>query len=42
MKEQISEFLTDELDPIGRQIIELCLNDAPLEEYLKITPMNLR
>ena len=42
MKEQISEFLTDELDPIGRQIIELCLNDAPLEEYLKITPLNLR
>jgi hypothetical protein len=42
MKEQVSQFLTDELDPIGRQIIELCLNDAPLEEYLKITPLNLR
>ncbi len=42
MKEQVSQFLTDDLDPIGRQIIELCLNDAPLEEYLKITPMNLR
>jgi len=41
-KEQISEFLTDELDPLGRQIIELCLNDAPLEEYLKITPMNIK
>ena len=37
-----AKILTDELDPIGRQIIELCLNDAPLEEYLKITPLNLR
>ena len=42
MKEQVKQFLTDDLDPIGRQIIELCLNDAPLEDYLAITPMNLR
>ena len=38
-KEQIKEFMTDDLDPLGRQIIELCLNDAPLEEYLALTPM---
>ena len=42
IKEQVKEFMTDDLDPIARQIIELCLNDAPLEEYLKITPMNLK
>lgn len=42
MKEQLQQYLTDELDPIGRQIIELCMNDAPLEEYLKITPLHLR
>ena len=42
MKKQVQEFMTDELDPIGRKIIELCLNDAPLEEYLKITPLHLR
>lgn len=41
-KEQVSQFLTDELDPLGRQIIELCLNDAPLEEYLKLTPLNIK
>jgi hypothetical protein len=29
-----------ELDPLGRQIIELCMNDAPLSEYLKLTPIN--
>ncbi|MBQ0026424.1 MAG: DUF4914 family protein [Lachnospiraceae bacterium] len=38
-KEQIPQFMTDELDPLGRQILELILNDAPLEEYLKITPL---
>ena len=42
MKNQLIEFITDELDPIGRQIINLCLHDAPLEEYLAITPMNLK
>lgn len=41
-KEQIQEFLTDDLDPIGRQIIETCLNDGTLEDYLKITPLNLK
>ena len=38
-KDQIKEFLTDDLDPIGRQIIETCLNDGTLEDYLAITPM---
>lgn len=39
-KEELQEFLVPELDPLGRQIIELCLNDAPLEEYVKLTPIN--
>lgn len=39
-KEQLAQYLTDELDPLGRQIIELCMKDAPLEEYLKLTPMS--
>ena len=38
-KEQLQQFLTDDLDPLGRQIIELCMNDAPLDEYLKLTPL---
>ena len=41
-KEQLKQFLTDDLDPLGREIIELCMNDAPLEEYLRVTPMNLK
>lgn len=39
-KEELQQFLVPELDPLGREIIELCMNDAPLEEYLKLTPIN--
>ena len=41
-KEQLQQFMTDDLDPLGRQIIELVMQDAPLEKYLELTPMNLR
>ena len=41
-KGQLQQFLTDELDPLGRQIIELVMRDAPLEDYLTLTPMNLK
>ena len=40
-KQEIRQFLTDDLDPLGRQIIECCLNDGTLEEYLALTPMRL-
>ena len=39
-KQELQQFLVPELDPLGRQIIELCLNDAPLSEYLKLTPIS--
>lgn len=38
-KKELEQYLTPELDPRGREIIELCMKDAPLSEYLKITPM---
>ncbi len=41
-KSEIKLFITDDLDPMGREIIELCLNDAPLEEYLRVTPMLIK
>ena len=41
-KEQLKQFMTDELDPLGRQIIELVMRDAPLEDYLTLTPMKLK
>ena len=40
-KQEIQQFLTDELDPLGRQIIECCLNDGTLDDYLALTPMKL-
>lgn len=39
-KEELQQFLVPELDPLGRRIIELCMNDAPIEEYMKLTPIN--
>ena len=42
IKDQVKDFVTDELDPVGREIIEICLNDGTLEDYLAITPMNIK
>ena len=38
-KDQIKQYLTDDLDPLGRQIIECCLHDGTLDDYLALTPM---
>ncbi|MBQ9273021.1 MAG: DUF4914 family protein, partial [Mogibacterium sp.] len=39
-KSELKQFLVPELDPLGRKIIELCMNDAPLKDYLELTPIN--
>ena len=39
-KEELKQFMVPELDPLGRKIIELCMNDAPVEEYVRLTPIN--
>jgi len=38
-KKELKEFLVPDLDPFGRQIIEAFINDSPLEEFVKLTPM---
>ncbi|MCL2485135.1 MAG: DUF4914 family protein [Endomicrobia bacterium] len=38
-KREVAKFNTPEMHPIGKRIIECCLNDATLEEYLDIIPM---
>ena len=38
-KKELAKFNTPELHPTGRKIIECCLNDAPLEEYINLIPM---
>ena len=39
-KEQLPQYMTEELDPMGRDIIDICMNDGSLEDYLAITPMD--
>jgi hypothetical protein len=38
-KSELQQFLTDDLDPLGRQIIEVCLRDGSVEEYAALTPL---
>ncbi|MCL2057286.1 MAG: DUF4914 family protein [Oscillospiraceae bacterium] len=38
-KDEIQKFNVPELNPLGKQIIECCLDDAALDEYLALIPM---
>jgi hypothetical protein len=40
-KVELAKFLSDELDPLGRKIIEVCLNDGTVADYESLTPMYL-
>ncbi|MBS1156479.1 MAG: hypothetical protein H6R07_2403 [Proteobacteria bacterium] len=37
-KRELKPYLTEDLDPLGRKIIEACLNDATQEDYWKLIP----
>ena len=39
-KTELKQYLTDDLLPLGREIIECCLNDGELDDYLKFIPMH--
>ncbi|MFV0503883.1 MAG: DUF4914 family protein [Lachnospirales bacterium] len=41
-KSQLQEYLIDGLDPLGRKIIEACLNDATVEEYFELMPYRFK
>lgn len=36
-KAELAQFLTDDLDPLGRAIIEVCMKDGSLEDYEALT-----
>ena len=38
-KQELEKFNTDELDPLGRQIIEMFLNGASVRDYITLIPM---
>ncbi len=40
-KKELPKFVTEDLDPLGKQIIECCLDDGGLNEYLKFIPIKL-
>ena len=41
-KRELEQFLAADLDPLGKKIIECCLSDGTLEDYLALTPMKLK
>ena len=38
-KAELAQYLTDELDPLGRQIIEVALRDGTIDDYVALTPL---
>lgn len=38
-KQELHKFNVEGLNPLGRKIIEACLNDASLQEYIELIPM---
>ena len=40
-KSELTQFLTDDLDLLGRQIIEVCLRDGSIDEYTALTPLRV-
>ncbi len=37
-KQELTPFLVPDLDPLGRKIIQACLDDAKTDDYLKLIP----
>ena len=42
IKEELKQFQTDDLCPLGREIIECVMKDGTLDDYLALTPMKLK
>ncbi len=40
-KKELQDYLQPELNPLGRSIIECCLNDGTIEDYLSFIPIKL-
>lgn len=38
-KKELAKYLTPELDPLGKKIIDCCLNDGTVADYLDLIPM---
>ncbi len=40
-KKELKKFLVPDLDPLGRSIIETCMRDGELQDYLQLIPMKI-
>jgi hypothetical protein len=40
-KRELVKYITPELDPLGKKIIECCMNDGTLDDYINLIPMKL-
>lgn len=40
-KKELAKYMKPELNPLGRDIIECCMNDGTLEDYINLLPMRL-
>lgn len=40
-KRELAKFVTPELDPLGKKIIDCCMNDGTLKDYLELIPMRM-
>lgn len=40
-KKELHKFLSPDLDPLGRQIIETCLKDGSIDDYIDLIPIRL-
>ena len=40
-KKELTQFLTPDLNPLGRKIIECCLNDGTLQDYIDLMPFRM-
>jgi hypothetical protein len=38
---ELAQFLTDDLDPLGRAIIEVVLKDGDVTDFEALTPLHL-
>ncbi|WP_024286197.1 DUF4914 family protein [Cellulomonas sp. KRMCY2] len=39
-KSELRQFCTADLDPLGRQIIDVCLRDGTIDDYVALTPLH--
>ncbi|MBM7581870.1 hypothetical protein JOD02_000707 [Caldicoprobacter guelmensis] len=40
-KRELAKFVTPELDPLGKKIIDCCMSDGTLKEYMELIPMRM-